>query len=147
MTDFWLWLIILSVIAIAQAWSKLAGLDQREAPPRPKPTRPARRPPRAPPVQTVPPPLTTTRQAAHQPMRKLLEQPGQHRPAKPPAARPAPTPPKPEPARPPSPPAAPAQPQPARASRARQWQEALRDRQNLRNVILASEIIGPPRGG
>jgi hypothetical protein len=26
------------------------------------------------------------------------------------------------------------------------WVEALRDRQNLRNIIIANEIIGPPRG-
>ena len=33
----------------------------------------------------------------------------------------------------------------AQASRASQWSEALRDRQNVRNIIIACEIIGPPR--
>ena len=33
----------------------------------------------------------------------------------------------------------------SRVSRAAQWIEALRDRQNLRNIIIAAEIIGPPR--
>ena len=33
----------------------------------------------------------------------------------------------------------------APSSRASQWTEALRDRQNIRNIIVAYEIIGPPR--
>lgn len=33
----------------------------------------------------------------------------------------------------------------AESSRASQWAEALRDRQNLRNIIVACEIIGRPR--
>jgi hypothetical protein len=36
-------------------------------------------------------------------------------------------------------------PLPAQSSRASQWTEALRDRQNIRNIIVAYEIIGPPR--
>jgi hypothetical protein len=36
-------------------------------------------------------------------------------------------------------------PAPAQSSRASQWTEALRDRQNIRNIIVAYEIIGPPR--
>jgi hypothetical protein len=34
---------------------------------------------------------------------------------------------------------------PAQSSRATQWTEALRDRRNIRNIIVAYEIIGPPR--
>jgi hypothetical protein len=30
-------------------------------------------------------------------------------------------------------------------SRASQWAEALRDRQNIRNIIISAEIIGPPK--
>jgi hypothetical protein len=36
-------------------------------------------------------------------------------------------------------------PSPSKVSRAAQWIEALRDRQNLRNIIIAAEIIGPPK--
>jgi len=32
------------------------------------------------------------------------------------------------------------------STRATQWAQALRDRQNVRNIIIASEIIGAPRG-
>lgn len=34
----------------------------------------------------------------------------------------------------------------AAPSRATQWAAALRDRQNIRNIIISAEIIGPPRG-
>lgn len=74
-------------------------------------------------------------------------------PPPPPVARPParkaepPPPPKPEPA-----PAAPvaaqtvaAAPAPAQTSRALQWMEALRDRNNIRNIIISAEIIGPPK--
>ncbi len=38
-------------------------------------------------------------------------------------------------------------PEPAQSSgRASQWSRALRDRQNIRNIIISAEIIGPPRG-
>ena len=33
---------------------------------------------------------------------------------------------------------------PATTSRASQWAEALRDQQNIRNIIVSAEIIGPP---
>ena len=36
--------------------------------------------------------------------------------------------------------------QPAQPSRSSQWAAALRDRQNMRNIIISAEIIGPPRG-
>ena len=74
-------------------------------------------------------------------------------PPPPPIARPAlrraepPPPPMPEPAA-----AAPvatqtvvAAPAPAQTSRTSQWMEALRDRNNIRNIVIAAEIIGPPR--
>ena len=35
---------------------------------------------------------------------------------------------------------------PTQSARASQWAQALRDRQNVRNIVIASEIIGPPRG-
>jgi hypothetical protein len=36
-------------------------------------------------------------------------------------------------------------PAPAQSGRATQWAQALRDRQNIRNIVIAAEIIGPPR--
>jgi hypothetical protein len=36
-------------------------------------------------------------------------------------------------------------PVPAQTSRASQWAEALRDRNNIRNIVIAAEIIGPPK--
>lgn len=39
--------------------------------------------------------------------------------------------------------AAPSSPQ---TSRTTQWALALRDRQNIRNIVISAEIIGPPRG-
>ncbi|MGA2139211.1 MAG: hypothetical protein ABSH14_10155 [Verrucomicrobiia bacterium] len=38
-----------------------------------------------------------------------------------------------------------AAPAPAQTSRALQWMEALRDRNNIRNIIISAEIIGPPK--
>ena len=35
---------------------------------------------------------------------------------------------------------------PVQPSRSSHWAAALRDRQNIRNIILSAEIIGPPRG-
>jgi len=36
-------------------------------------------------------------------------------------------------------------PAPPTTSRASQWAEALRDKQNIRNIIISAEIIGPPK--
>ena len=33
----------------------------------------------------------------------------------------------------------------APTSRTSQWMEALRDRNNIRNIVIAAEIIGPPK--
>jgi len=38
-----------------------------------------------------------------------------------------------------------ASPTPAQVSRASQWMEALRDRNNVRNIIIGAEVIGPPK--
>jgi hypothetical protein len=91
-------------------------------------------------------------------IRRFVEQlSGQPRPVPPPLAQPhihkteaiapPPVPPTPEPAAP-----APIAkhtiaeaPAPPKASRASQWAEALGDRQNIRNIIISAEIIGPPK--
>jgi hypothetical protein len=36
-------------------------------------------------------------------------------------------------------------PVPVQTSRASQWMDALRDRNNVRNIIISAEIIGPPK--
>jgi len=92
-------------------------------------------------------------------IRRFMEQlSGQARPVPPPIARPPVQ--KAEPAAPPPPVAEEPAPTPAAAvpapaiasrsatpapSRAAQWAEALRDRQNIRNIIISYEIIGPPK--
>lgn len=38
------------------------------------------------------------------------------------------------------------QPTPPQSSPASQWTQALRDRQNIRNIVISVEILGPPRG-
>ena len=50
----------------------------------------------------------------------------------------------PPPPAPPEPVATPAT-VPAKPSRKNPWAEALRDRQNIRNIIISAEIIGPPK--
>jgi hypothetical protein len=125
--------------------------------PIPRATRP---PPRTVPRTTarpVPPPTRGEWKVDADQIRRFIEQmggkaqpPSPSQPVPPPPAReaepPAP-PPQPEPAR-----DAPAATQttakasaPAQVSRASQWAEALRDRNNIRNIIISAEIIGPPR--
>ena len=64
------------------------------------------------------------------------------REAEPPAPPPQPEPAHTAPAATESPAKAPA---PVQASRASMWAEALRDRNNIRNIIISAEIIGPPK--
>ena len=147
--------------------------ESGEAPPvvRPRPRtqpRPAVAPiPRAtgPPPRTVPrttarpvpPPTRGEWKVDANQIRRFIEQmggkaqpPPQPQPVPPPVTReaepPAPSP-QPEPAQ--DAPAAtesPAKaPAPVQASRASMWAEALRDRSNIRNIIISAEIIGPPK--
>jgi len=51
----------------------------------------------------------------------------------------------PEPEATPAPPPSPAGPEPMQRSRASQWRGALLDRQNVRNIIIGAEVIGPPK--
>jgi hypothetical protein len=149
--------------------------QSKEQPPvaRPKPQRPrpqmrpvvpmartAQPSQRAAPVTARPPvgsptPREAWRVDPEQVRRFIAQLSGQPRPVPPPpvqaripkaeAIAPPPVAPTPEPA-----PAAPiAQPTmaetPPKASRASQWAEALGDRQNVRNIIISAEIIGPPK--
>jgi hypothetical protein len=142
----------------------------------PGPARPQPRPqPRPRPVvlaaQRLPPPISRTaapmgprpvaaaagkaRTIDADQIRRFIEQlSGQSMPqppaVPPPVPSPAPPPPPPQPESVPDVPdtqqtiaKAPASTQSTRAS---QWAQALRDRQNVRNIVISAEIIGPPRG-
>jgi hypothetical protein len=65
-----------------------------------------------------------------------------------PSTLPAPPPPKPEPVQdtPDTEQTIAEAPAPAQSARTTQWSQALRDRQNIRNIIISAEIIGPPKG-
>ena len=123
------WLIVAVVVTVAKGLGKLATpstTDDKAAPvatPKPPVRRPPPRRPLPRPVVTVPP---VRRQVvtAPPPEPPVMEAPV--------AAVAAPAPPK---AAPPPPPA---------PTRAAQWALALRDRSNVRNILIASEIIGPP---
>jgi hypothetical protein len=104
----------------------------------------------------VPVPVRSERKVDAGQIRRLVEQLGDKPQLAPPVpapprpvakAEPPPPPPQPEPAPSATPApqtiaATPAQPLRSRGSL---WMEALRDRQNIRNIIIAYEIIGPPK--
>jgi hypothetical protein len=149
----WIWVIVFIAAGLFKLLGKLkAETEDEPAPPpsipKPKPRQPYR-----------PPPHAAPRPAAHTPVperwkvdAKRLEdfvdrvsrQPKARASRVPPmAAKPAPA-----PAAPPSPKPAPTVvPAPVeKPSRAALWGAAMRDKTNLRNVIIATEILGPPRG-
>jgi hypothetical protein len=139
--DF-VWLIVVAVFAIAKMWSKFATSQSEDDDGPTPPTTPPRPRPQ---VRPVIKPVTQTKwEVAPKDLREFMQQltrPPQPKPAPPPIAPP----PVPKPAAPPpAPVAAKAAPEPPR--RSSPWVAALRDRQNLRNIIIANEIIGPPRG-
>jgi hypothetical protein len=151
----WIWVIIFVVVALSQGWKKLAeqqgGDEEEPAPPRPLP----KRPPRPRPVRpAAPPPLhkqPDVWRVGEDRVREFIEQVRQSA-APPPlrqatpvaAAPPLPPPPPPETAKPATTsPAAVITERPA--TRGSLWAAALRDKDNLRNVILSAEIIGPPK--
>ena len=116
--EFVVWLIVAVVVMAAKGLGKLATPPEKAAP-----ASPPRRPP---------PPKPVVRRTTRRPDAEV----------KPPVIaksqavvtdQPAPT--------PPAPAATPAQP-----TRSAQWAAALRDKQNVRNIIISAEIIGPPRG-
>jgi hypothetical protein len=145
----WIWVVIFVVVALSQGWKKLAeqtdGDEEDPAPPRPVPKRPPR------PVPPVSPAPRRKQPEAWRVGDSEMREYVEHvRPSPPPPplrrATPVPTAPPlpPEPPKPvPPPPAVVSPPTPTRGSI---WAAALRDKDNLRNVILSAEIIGPPRG-
>jgi hypothetical protein len=159
-SDFSIWLIIAIIVGVAKMWNKFvtSQSDDSEtavppARPRPQP-RPIARPATSLPSRRqverrVPPvarPVTeTTWEVPPRDLREFMErltQPPQAKPA-PPTVAPPPLP-KPAPLPPPPAPAA-AKSVPPPPPRTSPWVEALRDQQNLRNIIIANEIIGRPR--
>jgi type IV secretory pathway VirB10-like protein len=144
--DFIVWLIIAIIVIVGKLWNKFVSMQAEEEEPAsssPKPVRQRSRPRPRPAPPAAPP---VVRKASPDDFRAFMERltrPPQPTPAAtPPVARAAPPPPPPKPAEPVA-----ATPAPERSpSGASRWAEALRDRQNLRNIIIAAEIIGPPRG-
>jgi len=157
--DFWIWVIIFVAVAISKLWSQLQPPANEEeptesAPPEPPPKLPAARQIKRGPPAAPPPPIQEQWGEAPKTLRDFLEQVRQQ-------TEPRVTPPKPSPA--PVPVAKPVKPAPApvpaealkptpaalverKPTRATRWAEALRDRANLRNIIIGAEVIGPPKG-
>ena len=140
--DFWIWVIIMLVVAVSKGLGKLQEMAQEEPTEKPATPRPTRSVRRRPPVQQPPQPPPPLRewQAAPETVRNFVQEVTRIAQPVPPASTPAPAP---APAPRPPPVARPAQ---ARATRAAQWREALRDRNNVRNIIIGAEVLGPPKG-
>jgi hypothetical protein len=161
----WLWLIVFVVAWLWPVIRKVRSAGERDKPPPAPKAKPKRRP------QTRREPVGQDqrfggRKAVADQIRVLVDQirrgapPPAPAPGAPPPIRETASAPQPAPAvrppiretvsgpppalKPPPPsPTAVAEPQTTPAS---VWAEALRDRQNLRRIIIAAEIIGPPKG-
>ncbi|MEI8314241.1 MAG: hypothetical protein WCG79_02205 [Verrucomicrobiota bacterium] len=116
-SEFIIWLIVAVVVMVAKGLGKLATPPEQAAPTTPS------RPPQPKPVVRRP---TTRRPIVTEVTPPII-------PSTRVTAEEKPT---------TQPPVATAQ--PAQPSRPNQWATALRDRQNIRNVIIANEIIGRP---
>lgn len=168
--DSWIWVIIFVVVAASKLWSqfqqKTEGGDQASEPmaSKPPPILPVGRQelPSAHPIPrgpTAAPSSSSIEEKwgeAPKSLRDFMEQ--MRRQMQPPVARPAP----PSVATAPLPvaePVAPAEPVPApepepvpaptvvsEPSRASRWSAAMRDKQNVRNIIIGAEVLGPPKG-
>ena len=119
--EFIIWLIVAVVVMVAKGLGKLATPSETE-----KPASKDEWPGAAP----RPKPKPVVRRPTRRP---TAEAPPPVIAATPAVAEEKPAPPPPSAAVPPAPP-----------SRSNQWAMALRDRQNIRNVIIANEIIGKP---
>jgi hypothetical protein len=156
----WIWLIVIIVALISKGVSALKeagqGENQPPAPPRlprkrsarqrPAPARPRPQTARTPPV------IAEKKRPSWEVDQRNLEEfiervTGIQRPPRRPEPEPIVEyvkPPLPEPEPTPNAPSGPPK-EPARPTRAAIWAEALRDNSNLRNIVVASEIIGPPK--
>jgi hypothetical protein len=142
-SDIIVWLIIAGFVAAAKVFSKMqSGSEPDEPPvvPRPNPARPLPRAVRIPPkLQRRPVPAREIETLAEKLARR---QAAKNATAPIPPVQSAPQ--TPEPAATP-PPATPSPALTEPASPASIWAEALRDKRNLRNIIISAEIIGPPK--
>jgi hypothetical protein len=147
--DFWIWIVIAIFVLLGKAWNALSSQIDGETPKsEPKPAPPPRARPRPRPATARKP--TGGWHAGQEELKKFFEQMQRSTPPpKLPRTKPSPLPPMAQPVTRAAPaPAAPPKPvpsQPATPARATQWAAALRDRQNLRHIILSAEIIGPPK--
>jgi len=116
--EFIVWLIVAVVVMVAKGLGKLATPPETAA-------APAASPPHRP-----PPPKPAVRRPTRRPAGETV----------PPVIQAAPQPVAEEKAAPQPAAAVP----PAKPTRSAQWAAALRDRQNVRNVMIANEIIGRP---
>lgn len=123
--EFIIWVIVAIIVMVGKGLGKLSA-PADEAEPKPKPVPRPQTPPRPglPSRRTVqrgvPPVVRPVTVAAAPPVIPVTPEVPEEKP-------------KPAAALPPVPP-----------SRSNQWATALRDRQNIRNVIIANEIIGRP---
>lgn len=149
----WIWVIIFIVAGLFKMLGKLKPETEDEPAPRPpvhqsKPPQPYRPPPRPMPRPVAPKPVqkqwTVDANRLQDFVERVIQKPSARSSRVPPiASKPAPvltaT-----PAPKPAPIAVPVTPE--KPSRAAQWRAAMREKDNLRNVIIATEILGPPRG-
>ncbi len=149
--DVWFWLIVAVFVLVSKIAGKLKASGETEESPAP-PTRPRPAPRRVrPPPPVIPRAQPREWKAKADELQEFLKRVQQPAPPSPPPAKPAPVAqpaPHPRLAEPPPLPPKPAKtPEPALTgiSRSAQWTAALRDRQNIRNIIIATEIIGPPK--
>jgi hypothetical protein len=158
------WLIVAIVVAVTNGLKKLANptASNQESvePVRPPDRPPAVRPPAddRPVLQNPPPivrPTNTEMRPEPRDLREFMERLSRPAPAapappvvkkRPPAAPPKPAPVAQQVAMATEAPLKAAGPAPSPANLNSQWTDALRDRKNLRNVVIAMEILGPPRG-
>jgi hypothetical protein len=154
--DSWIWVIIFVVVAISKMWSQFQQpADDDEQPAEPVATKP---PPKLPAARTIqrgppapPPPLIEEKWGeAPKSLRDFMEQMRRQMEPPPPVvkAKPVAAPlPVAKPVAPPIPKSAPVSavvvPKPARAA---PWVAALRDKRNVRNIIIGAEVLGPPKG-
>ncbi|MEI8063015.1 MAG: hypothetical protein WCH84_03020 [Verrucomicrobiota bacterium] len=113
-SEFIIWLIVAVVVLVAKGLGKLVTTPEQEVP-----ASPPRRPPQQKPVvrHTARRTVVEATSPVIQPTTVIAEKKSE-----------------------PSPVTAP----PVKPSRSNQWATALRDRQNIRNMIIANEIIGRP---
>jgi len=137
--EFWIWFLIVMVVAVVKGLGKLQELAQEQPDESPVP-------PRLPSSRRPPKPLPQAREWKVDPehLRQYVEKITGRAVAVPPplpqtvgeTAPPAVV------SAPPAPPSGTER----QNQQAAQWRKALHDRQNLRRIVIGAELIGPPKG-